>query len=123
MAEKKYKICVIGAGYVGLVAAACFAKLGHRVICVDNNPQKISSLKKMKIPNYEPGLEKIVKEGCKRKAISFTASIREGARKSEVIFLAVGTPPLPDGEADLSALEKVAYEIAVNIDCFMFIVE
>ncbi len=123
MYQEKHKICVIGAGYVGLVAAACFAKLGNKVICVDNDLRKISLLKKNKIPNYEPGLDKIIKDGRRRKNISFTASIKEGVRKSEVIFLSVGTPPLPDGGADLSALESVAYQIAVNIDDYKLIVE
>lgn len=117
------KVCVIGCGYVGLVTGACLAELGNRVICVDNNEEKISLLKKFKIPIYEPNLKELVKKNAKLKRISFTTSIKEGVEKSEIIFIAVGTPPREDGSADLSSVEKVAQEIARHMHEYKVIVE
>ncbi len=121
--KKSYSLCVIGAGYVGLVAAGCFAKLGHTVICVDSDERKIKLLKEKKIPNYEPGLEPIIKTAVQKKLLRFTSHIAEGVREAEIIFLAVGTPPLANGEADLSALENVAQQIAKNLTAYKLIVE
>lgn len=116
-------ICIIGAGYVGLVTGTCFADLGHKVICIDNDRKKIDALKKLKIPFYEKGLEDIVRRNVKAKRLSFSSSIREGVKKSVVIFICVGTPPKPNGEADLSSVEHVAKEIAKNMPSYRLIVE
>ena len=83
------RVCMIGTGYVGLVTGTCLAEIGHDVICVDNNAQKIDSLQKGHIPIYEPGLDSLVKKGVKAKKISFTTSIKEGVTKSDVIFIGV----------------------------------
>lgn len=124
MSEYNFRISVIGAGYVGLVASACLAKLNNQVICVDNNQEKIASLKKLIIPNYEPGLEDLVKqevEGSRR--LSFGDDISQTVRNSEIIFIAVGTPSRPNGEPDLSAVERVSREIALNLNSYKLIVE
>ena len=122
-AKKRHNICVIGAGHVGLVAAACFAELGHKVICEDSDKQRIAELKKLKMPFFEPGLEPLVKKNVKKKRLSFSYSLDTAVRKSDVIFLAVGTPPLADGSADLTAVEAVARTIAFNLNSYKVIVE
>ncbi|MCM8777003.1 MAG: UDP-glucose/GDP-mannose dehydrogenase family protein [Candidatus Omnitrophica bacterium] len=105
-------IGVIGAGHVGLVTAACFAKLEHNVICADNDSQKIEKIKNLDMPFYEPGLEEIVKETIRNKKLILTTSVSELTEKSDIIFIAVGTPSTPDGSADLSYVENVTIEIA-----------
>ena len=117
------KITVVGCGYVGLVSGACFASLGNRVICVDIDKKKIAALKKGAMPIYEPGLEELIKESMKKGNISFTADLKSAAKKSEVLFIAVGTPPRPNGEADLSFVENVAREVAECISGYKLIVE
>ena len=117
------KIAVIGSGYVGLVTGACFADLGNEVICVDNDLDKIKKLKNNKIPFYEPGLDNLVKVNVREKRLSFTSEISEGVKESEVIFIAVGTPPREDGSADLSAIERVGKEIGTNMNGYKLIVE
>ena len=109
------KIGIIGAGHVGLVTGACFAKLGNKVICADNDERKIKNLKNFIMPFYEPGLEKIVKEEVQNKNLFFTTSLKEVVEKAEIIFIAVGTPSTPDGRADLSYVEQVTIEIAKSI--------
>ena len=104
------KIAVIGTGYVGLVAGACFADMGHDVICVDIDKEKIRVLNDGKVPIYEPGLEEIIAKNKKR--IAFTTDFDDAIGKSEVVFIAVGTPPKPNGGADLSFVENVARGIA-----------
>ena len=116
-------ICIIGAGYVGLVSGACFADLGHKVICVDNDKKKIETLRKSKIPFYEKSLEDMVRRNVKAGRLSFVESIKEGIKRSLVIFICVGTPPRQNGEADLSYVEKVATEIAKNMSSYSLIVE
>lgn len=106
------KIAVVGSGYVGLVTGACLANLGHEVICVDNDKKRVASLKKAIVPFYEPGLPELVKKNQKAKRLSFSSDPSLAVNASDVIFIAVGTPPKKDGEADVSAVSAVAYGIA-----------
>jgi len=116
-------IAMIGTGHVGLVSGACFSELGNKVICVDNDEEKIRMLKKGGIPIYEPGLEKLVKENIKKERLFFSTSIEEGVDKSEIIFITVGTPPRENGEADLFSVERVCRKIAKNMRGYKLIVE
>lgn len=108
------KISVVGVGYVGLVAAACFAEGGNHVYCVDNDKKKIKDLEKGIIPIYEPGLTEIVKSNYDAGRLIFTTDLKDGVDNSLVIFIGVGTPSADDGSADISAVKAVASEIA---DC------
>ena len=117
------KICLVGAGHVGLVTATCFAEMGHRVVCMDQDPKKLAQLRKGKPWFYEPGLEELLKKNLRKKRLSFADTVAEGVRKSEVIFIAVGTPPLPTGDADLTAVEQVVRQIARAADGYRLIVE
>jgi UDPglucose 6-dehydrogenase len=117
------KLTIIGSGYVGLTTGACFAEVGHHVLCVDNDASKVQSLLAGKIPIYEPGLEPMVKKNVMSKRLQFTTSTEEGVNHGEVIFIAVPTPPQPDGSVDLSFIEKVAREIAVSVDSYRVIVD
>ena len=116
------KVCVIGTGYVGLTTGAVFADLGNDVVCVDNVKEKIDSLNKGIMPIYEPGLEEMVHRNKKDGRLIFTTDIASGVKKSEVIFIAVGTPPKPNGETDLSQVESAAMAIAKNLDSYKVIV-
>lgn len=116
-------IAVIGAGYVGLVTAACFADLGNDVICNDIVKSKVADLKNGIVPIYEPGLEDLLKRNTKEKRLSFTSNLREAVEKSEVIFIAVGTPPKENGEADLTHIENVCRDIARHMNSYHLIVE
>ncbi len=117
------KLAIIGSGYVGLVTGACFAELGHDVICVDNNADKVDQLKAGVVPIYEPELEGLVHSNTQAGRLSFSTSIAEGVNFADVLFICVGTPPLPGGGVDLSALEKVMGEIASQMDSYKLIVE
>src|SRR3954470_8688270 len=116
-------ISIIGSGYVGLVTGACFADVGHHVICVDNDSEKVRQLKAGEIPIYEPGLEEIIHRNVSAQRLQFTGNIEEAVEHSQIIFIAVPTPPLPDGDVDLSFVEKVAREIAGVLTDYRVIVD
>ena len=116
------KIGVIGSGYVGLVAAACFAEMGNYVKCIDNNKQKINNLKKGVIPIYEPGLANLVKENQERKSLAFSTDLNDALHDSEIVFIAVGTPMGEDGSADLQYVLQVAREIGEKMSNDIIIV-
>ena len=116
------KVCVIGVGYVGLVAGACFAELGNNVICVDNNIEKLDKLKQGIIPIYEPNLEELIKTNVKENRLIFTNNLDEAVKKSLVCFIAVSTPQGKDGSADLKYVYQVATDIAKSIDEYKIIV-
>ncbi|HXU78085.1 MAG TPA: UDP-glucose/GDP-mannose dehydrogenase family protein [Methylomirabilota bacterium] len=117
------KLTIIGTGYVGLVTGACFAEVGHEVICVDNDSAKVKVLQQGGIPIYEPGLDEVVTKNVSAGRLSFTNSTAEGVEKSDVVFIAVPTPPLPDGSVDLSFIEKVAREIAAAMNGYKIVVD
>ncbi|MCO5051626.1 MAG: UDP-glucose/GDP-mannose dehydrogenase family protein [Verrucomicrobiae bacterium] len=117
------KLTIIGTGYVGLVTGTCFAEVGHHVICVDNDTRKVELLQAGGIPIYEPGLEALVKQNVAAGRLSFTTSIAAGVAESEVIFIAVPTPPQPDGSVDMSFIEKVAREIAGALTSYKIVVD
>ncbi len=116
-------IAVAGTGYVGLVSGACLADFGNSVICVDNNAQKIERLVKGEIPIYEPGLEDVVARNVESGRLSFTTNMADAVRKSDVVFIAVGTPPADDGSADLKYVEAVAREVARSMNGYKVIVD
>lgn len=115
------KIAVIGTGYVGLVSGVCFAQWGHDVVCVDNDARKIEMLLGGQIPIYEPGLLKLLNKN--RERLTFTTSIDEATDRSDILFIAVGTPPRPNGDADLSTVEGVAALIARRMKSYKLVVE
>lgn len=115
-------LCVIGTGYVGLVTGAVFADLGNNVICADIDSDKIDMLKSGRMPIYEPGLEEMVEHNVTDQRLSFSTDIAGSVRSSEVVFIAVGTPPDSDGYADLSAVREVAKLIACNLNNYKVVV-
>jgi UDPglucose 6-dehydrogenase len=117
------KLTIIGSGYVGLTTGACFAEVGHHVMCVDNDPRKVETLLAGKIPIFEPGLDTLVRKNVVSKRLQFTTNTEGGVDHGEVIFIAVPTPPQPDGSVDLSFIEKVAREIAVCLDSYRIVVD
>jgi len=116
------KITLIGTGYVGLVTGTCFAETGVEVICVDVDNEKVELLKKGKIPIYEPGLEVMMVNNMEKKRLTFTTNIKEALKESEVVFIAVGTPPDEDGKADLSHVLSVAKEIGHEMEHYLLVV-
>src|ERR1044071_10007607 len=102
------RITIIGTGYVGLVTGACFAEVGHRVICVDCDAKKVEMLKAGGIPIYEPGLEDLVKENVAKGRLTFTNSTKEGVENSDIIFIAVPTLPLAEGAVYFTFIDAVA---------------
>jgi len=117
------KITIIGSGYVGLTTGVCLSHLGHQVVCVDNDVEKIKLLKQGISPIYEPGLEELLKEGMEKGTLSFTDSIEEGTKHGLAIFICVGTPPREDGSADLSSIEFVATRVAETMEEYKLIIE
>ena len=117
------KISIVGTGYVGLVTGACFAEVGHHVVCIDNDLKKVEVLQAGGIPIYEPGLEEIVKRNVANGRLRFTGQIADGVKHAEVVFIAVPTPPKPDGSVDMSFVEKVAREIAATMTEYKIIVD
>lgn len=117
------KLCMIGTGYVGLVSGVCFADLGNDVICVDKNINKINNLKKGIIPIYEPGLEELVLKNYKNKRLNFSTNLKESIKKSDIVFVCVGTPTRRNSNsADLSQVYSVAKEISKSINKFKIII-
>src|SRR5437899_5350509 len=116
-------LSIIGSGYVGLVTGACFADVGHNVTCVDNDAHKIEVLRAGRVPIYEPGLEELIHRNVSAQLLRFTGSVKEGVANSQVVFIAVATPPQPDGSVDLSFIEKVAREIAGVLTDYRVIVD
>jgi UDPglucose 6-dehydrogenase len=110
-------ICVIGAGYVGLVTSCSLAYLGHRVIVVEADKNKLAKLKEGTVPFYEPGVDDLLAQHSNSELLRFSDSIADGVRDSEIIFIAVGTPPLPSGEPDMTAVVSVAKSIGAALDC------
>ena len=117
------EIAIIGSGYVGLVTGTCFAEVGHDVICVDNDERKVKALQNGTIPIYEPGLDDLVHRNVAARRLRFTTSIEEGVDNSQVIFIAVPTPPQDDGSVDLTYIERVAREIASVLKSYRVIVD
>jgi UDPglucose 6-dehydrogenase len=115
-------ICVVGTGYVGLVTGAVFSDLGNDVLCVDNDRAKIECLRAGRMPIYEPGLEEMVIRNAEDGRLAFTTDLASGVRQSDVIFIAVGTPPKDSGETDLSQVEAVAAQIGRAMDRYKVVV-
>jgi UDPglucose 6-dehydrogenase len=122
MKIKKLKICVIGTGYVGLVTGTCLAEIGHEVICVDNDKEKIKKLQKGISPIYEPGLEDLIVKNKKQEKLFFVSSIKQGVKNSDIIFIAVNTPTKESGKTDLRYIESVSKEVAKAMDGYKTIV-
>ena len=108
-------VCVIGTGYVGLVTGVCLAHLGHEVICVDNNEAKVAQMQAGKSPIYEPGLDDLMQAAMQAGRLQFTTDLAAGVDHGKVLFIAVGTPPLPTGESDTRYVEAVARGIGANL--------
>jgi UDPglucose 6-dehydrogenase len=117
------KLAVFGTGYVGLVSGTCFAELGHDVVCVDVNEAKVKALQAGEVPIYEPGLEELVHINTEQGRLTFTTNGAKAVRDCLVLFVAVGTPPLPDGTADLSYIFEVARQIGREINGYKIIVD
>ena len=116
------KIGIIGSGYVGLVAAACFSEMGNEVTCIDVDTKKIDNLKKRKVPIYEPGLSQLVIDNQNKKTLFFSNDIKLALEKTAVVFIAVGTPMGDDGSADMQYVLNVASSIGKNISDHIVIV-
>jgi UDPglucose 6-dehydrogenase len=110
------RVCVIGTGYVGLVTGVCLAHAGHHVICIDNNEEKVKLMKSGQSPIYEPGLSELMKSSAESGKLEFTSDLAAGVAHGEVLFIAVGTPALPNGESDTRYVEAVARGIGNHLD-------
>lgn len=109
------RVCVIGTGYVGLVTGACLSHIGHHVICVDNNEEKVKLMKSGQTPIYEPGLSDIMQSGIQSGLLEFTSDLKAGVEHGQILFIAVGTPALPNGESDTRYVEAVARGIGSHL--------
>ena len=117
------KLCMIGTGYVGLVSGVCFADLANEVVCVDKDLNKINSLKKGKVPIYEPGLSELVIKNYRNKRLNFSTDLKKSVKESDIIFICVGTPTKKGGSsADLSQIYNVIKEISTSIKSFKIII-
>ena len=116
------RICLVGTGYVGLVTGACFADLGHDVVCVDVVAEKVEKLRGGQIPIHEPGLEEVVQRGLEAGRLKFTTELGEGVGPAQFVFICVPTPPAEDGSADLTHVERAAEDIARHIGDYKVIV-
>ena len=110
------RVCVIGTGYVGLVTGVCLAHIGHQVICVDNNEEKVKLMKSGQSPIYEPGLSELMQSSNKSGRLEFTSDLAAGVKHGEILFIAVGTPALPNGESDTRYVEAVARGIGAHLN-------
>lgn len=110
------RVCVIGTGYVGLVTGACLAYIGHHVVCVDNNEEKVKLMKAGQSPIFEPGLSEILQSCIENRTIEFTTDLKAGVEHGQVLFIAVGTPALPSGESDTRYVEAVARGIGSHLN-------
>ncbi len=117
------RICVVGTGYVGLVAGTCLAEMGNKVICVDNNEEKLEKLRNGVVPIYEPGLEELIKVNVAEDRLSFSSDLKTAVEKSLVCFIAVGTPQGEDGSAELKYVYQVAKDIGKSINNYKVIVD
>lgn len=116
------RIAIVGAGYVGLTTAVCLAQIGHEVLCTDNDEAKLNTLQRGGVPFYEPHLEPALQKAHSSGRLRFTAPV-DAIENSDVIFICVGTPPLPNGEADLSAIENVARAITEHATGYRLVVD
>jgi UDPglucose 6-dehydrogenase len=116
-------IAIVGSGYVGLVTGACFADVGHHVICVDNDQRKVEALQSGRIPIFEPGLQEVIHRNVSSHRLRFTRDIQDGVHNSQIIFIAVPTPPQSDGSVDLTYIEQVAREISEVLTDYRVIVD
>jgi UDPglucose 6-dehydrogenase len=116
-------IAIVGSGYVGLVTGACFADVGHHVICVDNDQRKVEALQSGRIPIFEPGLQEVIHRNVSSHRLRFTRDIKDGVHNSQIIFIAVPTPPQSDGSVDLTYIEQVAREISEVLTEYRVIVD
>ncbi len=110
------RVCVIGTGYVGLVTGVCLSHIGHDVICVDNNEEKVKLMQSGQSPIYEPGLSELMKSSSESGKLTFTADLAKGVAHGEILYIAVGTPPLPTGESDTRYVEAVARGIGTHLN-------
>jgi UDPglucose 6-dehydrogenase len=117
------KLCVVGTGYVGLVAGTCFAESGNDVVCVDVDERKIAALKRGEVPIYEPGLEELIKRNVAQQRLTFQTDLADAVRRSLICFIAVGTPEGASGEADLSAVWKVAEQLGSAMNDYKVVVD
>lgn len=110
------RVCVIGTGYVGLVTGVCLAHIGHQVICIDNNEEKVKLMKSGQSPIYEPGLSELMKSSAEAGKLEFSSDLAGGVNHGEILFIAVGTPALPTGESDTRYVEAVARGIGAHLN-------